>query len=391
MYICQPHLPVHPIPSFPSGVHMFVLYICVAISVCFANKVIYTIFLDSTYMPWYTMFVLLFLASFYMTVSRCIHILYLWSPKAYFPHSSVNKESACNAGDPGSIPGSGRSPGEGNGNPLQYSCLRNPIDRGAWQATVHGVKRVGHYLATKLLLRRTLATWCEELTRLKRPWCWERLKASGEGDDRGWDGWMASPTQWTWVWVSSRNQWWTGRPGMLQSMGLQRVRHDCVTELNWRLRHPRLVWTSLDGERSRQVGRSWPSLCVPIREGCEEKSLHWSFPCLPRTLCQVTEWNHMENNLKNTVNGWRRACMSEHKCTGSDTPCQNTWRAVGGLPSCAGEVQVYMHATCLRLFSPASPWATAQQSKAVKIPPIFCTLGYKGRGIFQLRWEVGSK
>ena len=66
-----------------------------------------------------------------------------------FPHSSVGKESACNAGDPGSIPGSGRSPGEGNGNPLQYSCLENPIDRGAWQATVHETARVGHDLVTK--------------------------------------------------------------------------------------------------------------------------------------------------------------------------------------------------------------------------------------------------
>ena len=67
----------------------------------------------------------------------------------------------------------------------------------------------------------------------KRPWCWERLKAGGEGDDRGWDGWMASPTQWTWVWVNSRSWWWTGRPGMLQSMGSQRVRHDWATELSW--------------------------------------------------------------------------------------------------------------------------------------------------------------
>ena len=65
-----------------------------------------------------------------------------------FPHSSVGKESACSAGDLGSIPGSGRSSGEGNGNPLHYSCLENPMDRGAWQATVHGVTRVGHYLAT---------------------------------------------------------------------------------------------------------------------------------------------------------------------------------------------------------------------------------------------------
>ena len=55
-----------------------------------------------------------------------------------FPHSSAGKESACSAGDPDSIPGWGRSPGEGNGNPLQYSCLENPTDRGAWQATVHG-------------------------------------------------------------------------------------------------------------------------------------------------------------------------------------------------------------------------------------------------------------
>ena len=63
----------------------------------------------------------------------------------------------------------------------------------------------------------------------KRPWCWERLKAGGEGDDRQWDGWMASVTQWAWVWASSGRCWWTGRPGMLQSMGLQRVRHDWAT------------------------------------------------------------------------------------------------------------------------------------------------------------------
>ena len=63
---------------------------------------------------------------------------------------AVGKESAHHAGDPGSIPGSGRSPGEGNGKPLQYSCLENPQDRGAWQATVHGVARVGHNLATNL-------------------------------------------------------------------------------------------------------------------------------------------------------------------------------------------------------------------------------------------------
>ena len=70
-------------------------------------------------------------------------------------------------------------------------------------------------------------TWCKELTHWKRLWRWERLKA-GEGDDRGWDGWMASLTWWTWVWVNSRGWWWTGRPGVLQFMGLQRIRHDWV-------------------------------------------------------------------------------------------------------------------------------------------------------------------
>ena len=79
----------------------------------------------------------------------------------------------------------------------------------------------------------TLATWCEKLTHWKRPCCWERFRAGGKGDNRGWDGWMASPTQWTWVWMDSGSWWWTGRPGMLRFMGLQRVRHDWVTELNW--------------------------------------------------------------------------------------------------------------------------------------------------------------
>ena len=67
----------------------------------------------------------------------------------------------------------------------------------------------------------------------EKTWCWGRLKVGGEGDDRGWDGWMASLTQWTWVWVNSGSWWWTGRPGMPQSLGSQRARHDWVTELNW--------------------------------------------------------------------------------------------------------------------------------------------------------------
>ena len=79
----------------------------------------------------------------------------------------------------------------------------------------------------------TLASWCEELTHLKRPWCWGRLKAGEEGDDRGWDGWVASLSQWTSVWANSGSWWRTGKSGVLQSMASQRVRHDWVTELNW--------------------------------------------------------------------------------------------------------------------------------------------------------------
>ena len=79
----------------------------------------------------------------------------------------------------------------------------------------------------------TFATSCEELTHGKRFWCWEGLGAGGEGDERGWDGWMASRTRWTWVWVNSGRCWWTGRPGLLRFMGSQRVGHDWATELNW--------------------------------------------------------------------------------------------------------------------------------------------------------------
>ena len=85
-------------------------------------------------------------------------------------------------------------------------------------------------LMLKLKLQ-TLATSCEELTHWKRLWCWEGLGSGGEGDDRGWDGWMASPTRCTWVWVNSRSWWWTRRPGVLQFMGSQRVGNDWETEL----------------------------------------------------------------------------------------------------------------------------------------------------------------
>ena len=79
----------------------------------------------------------------------------------------------------------------------------------------------------------TLATSCEELTHWKRLWCWEGFGAGEEGDDRGWDSWMASLTRWTSVWVNSGSWWWTGRPGVLRFMGSQRVSNDWATQLNW--------------------------------------------------------------------------------------------------------------------------------------------------------------
>ena len=91
-----------------------------------------------------------------------------------------------------------------------------------------------------------------------RPWCWERLEVGGEGDDNGWDGWMASPTQWTLVWVNSGSWWWTGRPGVLQSMWLQRVGHDWATEL--------------DKELPDFSGQTWVKL---LQEGSE--LCFWAF------------------------------------------------------------------------------------------------------------------
>ena len=112
--------------------------------------------------------------------------------------------------------------------------FENPLDCKEIKP-VHPKGNQSWYSLEGLMLKlklQYLATWCKELTHWKGPWCWARLK-TGEGDDREWDGWMASETWWTWVWVSSRSWCWTGKPGMLQSMGLQRVRHDWATELNW--------------------------------------------------------------------------------------------------------------------------------------------------------------
>ena len=95
----------------------------------------------------------------------------------------------------------------------------------------------------------------QELTHWKRPWPWEGQGAGGEGDDRGWDGWMASPTRWTWVWVNSGSWWWTTRSGVLWFMGSQRVGHDWATELNWTKSKPKNV--SFEPSEERHYHFQW--------------------------------------------------------------------------------------------------------------------------------------
>ena len=120
-----------------------------------------------------------------------------------------------------------------------YYCYRgtleSPLDCKEIKQSI--LKEINpEYSLEGLMLRlklQYLATWWGELTPWQRLWCWERLKAGGEGDNRRWDGWMALLTWWMWIWASSRSWWWTGKPGMLQSMGSQRVGHYWTTEVNW--------------------------------------------------------------------------------------------------------------------------------------------------------------
>ena len=133
-----------------------------------------------------------------------------------FPGGSDYKASACSAGDPGSIPGLGRSPGEGNGHPLQYSCLENSTSLTDW-LEIHW--------------------WVQFKIKCSR---WQSL----EGSNRGRDGWMASSTQWTWVWTKSGRWWRIGKPGVLQSTGSKRVRHDWVTEQHWDTQRLATAWGS---------------------------------------------------------------------------------------------------------------------------------------------------
>ena len=115
----------------------------------------------------------------------------------------------------------------------------------------------------RILFCSIIYHWKDPDLSLKRPWCQEKLKAGGEANDRGWDGWMASLTQWTWIWVNSGSWWWTGRPGVLQSMGSQRVGHNWATELNW-------DWNWLES--------GWGLILALIRWGswtCQVHGRHW--------------------------------------------------------------------------------------------------------------------
>ena len=107
-------------------------------------------------------------------------------------------------------------------------------------------KRLFNFMAAVTICSDFDFTCAWELTHWKRPWCWEGLGAGGEGDDRGWDGWMASLTRRTWVWVNNGSLWWTGRPGVLRFMGSQRVGHDWA-ELNWTV-HERWWYTTTTGD-----------------------------------------------------------------------------------------------------------------------------------------------
>ena len=126
----------------------------------------------------------------------------------------------------------------------------------------------------------------------ERLWHWKRMKA-GEGDDRGWGCWIASPTRWPWVWASSGSWWWTGKPGMLQSMGLQRVGHDWVTELNW----TESFWASLVAQLVKSLPAMWETWVRfmgwedPLEKGKVTHSsiLAWRIPW--------TVWSHKESNM----------------------------------------------------------------------------------------------
>ena len=119
-----------------------------------------------------------------------------------------------------------------DGNLISGSSAFSKSSLNTWKVSIHILLKLGWRILTITLLWTIFWPPDEKNWLLGKDWCWERLKAGGEGDNRGQDGWITSPIQWTWVWASSRRWWRTEKPDVLQSMGLQRVRHDWTTE-NW--------------------------------------------------------------------------------------------------------------------------------------------------------------
>ena len=152
----------------------------------------------------------------------------------------------------------------------------------------------------------------EEPTHWKRHWCWERLKPREDGDNRGWDGWMASPIRWTWTWASFGRRWGTGNPGMLQSMGSQRVRHDLVTEQQQLATYgcgtqdkvfcplePQCpwLWNGETAQGSVCVGQGYISLCLPGLCDCTACDFLWSRRWLAPSLCPLPRLRHSPPSL----------------------------------------------------------------------------------------------
>ena len=149
----------------------------------------------------------------------------------------------------------------------------------------------------------TLATWYEEATHWKRPWCWERLRAGGEGDNRGWDGWMASLTWWTWVWPSSRSWWWTVKPGVPAVHG---VTNSWTQLSDW------TDWMDWCMQRGGQICEQWCWVRVePEEEGKKtqcllsliENSRNWKLNYRSRSV-DSWEWGRGEWRGKITEGLW---------------------------------------------------------------------------------------
>ena len=146
---------------------------------------------------------------------------------------------------------------------------------------------------------QSLAIWCEELTHWKRPWFWERLRGGGEGDDRGWEGWMASPTQRMWVWVNSGSWWWTGRPGMLHFMGVGEA--NSQTQLNWteyvRRYQGRALKKIREGAVAGVCGRGNPGVIVQGPWGS-------IMLCVEGTARRRGEWSRVSEEERERRWGW---------------------------------------------------------------------------------------